>query len=164
MTHLGSVDFIDAVSASGGGSPTESLTSGAFAAYDGAVLLESMDGTVALGDMASITDFSFDRMGAGIDLVVQHQPFNPGPGGSYQFTSGVSQMFSFVAATTGQYGVGISCSDEICVGGSAFTVQVSGNTATVPEPATGGMLGVGLLGLAASRRRAPVPTRRRSAL
>jgi hypothetical protein len=183
LTTLSSVDFIDHVFASGGGSHTKSLTSGADdgwwvfaantgdtltitfsassgtsgapAAYDGAVMLESSDGVVAIGDMAGVTDFSFDRMGAGTDLVVQHPGFNPFPIGSYLFGSGSTQFITFVAAATGQYVIGVSCSNETCVGGSAVTVQLSGNTAQVPEPSTGLLLGVGLMlvGTPSVRRR-----------
>lgn len=180
LTTLSSVDFIDKVFATGGGSYTKSLTggpddgwsvfaanagdslsitfsattgtSGAPAAYDGAVLLESMDGIVAIGDMVGVTDFSFNRMGAGTDLVVQHPGFNPFPVGSYLFGSGSSQSISFTAAATGQYAIGVSCSDETCVNGSTFTVQLSGNTASVPEPATCALLGLGLAVFAAARR------------
>ena len=181
MTTLSSVDFIDKVYASGGGSYTKSLTSGADdgwsvfaanmgdtitvtfsattgtsaapAAYDGAVLREVTDGIVSVGDTAGITNFSFNRFGAGTDLVVQHAGFNPFPTGSYLFGSGSTQMISFNATTSGQYAIGVSCSDEVCVNGSTFTVQLSGNTAVVPEPATCALLGLGLVALAARRRR-----------
>lgn len=177
MTQLGSVDFIDHVFAAGGGSYTKSLTGGpddgwsvfaanlgdtitvtfsattgtsnAPAAYDGAALLEVNDGIVAVGDAANITDFSFNRMGAGTDLIVQHPGFNL-PGGSYLFGSGSSQSVTFTAAATGQYAIGVSCSDEMCVNGSTFTVQLSGNTASVPEPGIGALLGLGLAALAAA--------------
>jgi hypothetical protein len=177
LTQLGTVDFIDAVFASGGGSYTKSLTggpddgwsvfaansgdslsvtlsastgtSGAAAAYDGAVLLEVSDGVVAVGDAANISDFSINQLGSGTDLVVQHMGFNPGPGGSYQFTSSMSQTISFTAATTGQYAIGVSCSDETCVNGSTFTVQLSGNTATVPEPGALVLVATSALGLLA---------------
>jgi hypothetical protein len=180
MSTLSSVDFIDHVYASGGGSYTKSLTSGADdgwsvfaansgdtinvtlsatqgtsatpAAYDGAVLLEVTDGIVSTSDFATITDFSFDRMGSGTDLVVQHSGFNPFPIGSYLFGSGSTQMISFVAATTGQYAIGVTCSDELCIAGSTFTVQLSGNSAAVPEPGTGMLVGLGLLGLSVVRR------------
>jgi hypothetical protein len=181
MSTLSSVDFIDHVFASGGGSYTKSLTSGAddgwsvFAAnagdtinvtlsatpgtsatpasYDGAVLLEVNDGIVAVGDFALVTDFSFDRMGSGNDLVVQHSGFSSLPVGSYLFGSGNTQMISFVAASTGQYAIGVTCSDELCIGGSTFTAQLSGNTAAVPEPGTGLLLGLGLIALSVRNRR-----------
>lgn len=189
LTQLGNVDFIDATFASGGGSYTKSLTggpddgwsvfaaqagdnlsitlsastgtSGAFAAYDGAVLLEVNDGIVAVNDVANITNFSVSQLGAGTDLVVQHMGFNPGPGGSYQFTSTQSQMISFTATTTGQYAIGVSCSDEICVNGSTFTVQLSGNTAAVPEPSSALLTALGL-GLLATLRHAESSRRRTS--
>jgi hypothetical protein len=179
MSTLSSVDFIDHVFASGGGSYTKSLTSGADdgwsvfganagdtinvtlsatpgtsatpAAYDGAVLLEVTDGIVAMGDFALVTDFSFDRMGSGNDLVVQHSGFNPFPS-AYLFGSGSTQIISFVAATTGQYAIGVTCSDELCIAGSTFTAQLSGNTAAVPEPGTGLLVGLGLCALGAVRR------------
>lgn len=182
MTTLSSVDFIDAIFPSGGGSYTKSLTSGAddgwsvfaanvgdvvtvtfsatagtsgaFAAYDGAALFETTDGIVSIGDQVNVTDFSFNRFLAGTDLVIQHPGFNPDSTGSYQFDSSISRSVSFTAGSTGQYAVGVSCSDESCVNGSTFTVQVSGNTAAIPEPSTAALLGLGLLGIAAHRYRA----------
>jgi hypothetical protein len=182
-TTLGAVDFIDHVFGAGGGSYTKSLTggaddgwsvfaanagdtlsvtfsastgtSGAPAAYDGAVMLELSDGIVAVGDLAGITNFSFDRTGAGTDLVVQHPGFNPFPTGSYQFGSGSTQSVTFAAAATGQYAIGVSCTNESCVNGSTFTVQLSGNTAALPAPGAGSLLGLGLALLAGHRSRRP---------
>ncbi len=179
LTTLSHVDTIDITFGSGGGSYTKSLVFGAddgwsvFAAnsgdsinvilsatpgtsmapasYDAAVLLDVTDGVVTLGDFASITNFSINQFGSGMDLVIQHSGFNPTPGAPYLFGSGNTQTISFIAPVTGQYVVGVACTDEICIGGSAFTVQLSGNTAAVPEPTTAILFGLGLCVLAARR-------------
>ena len=84
--------------------------------------------------------------------MVQHSGFSTLPVGSYLFGSGNTQMISFVAASTGQYAIGVTCSDELCIGGSTFTAQLSGNTAAVPEPGTGLLIGLGLYALGSFRR------------
>ena len=79
-----------------------------------------------------------------------------GAGGS---SSGLDSFLSYTFASAGTYVVGVcdwgsGCSDTTIAAGSSYTLQVSlDQGVSVPEPAPLALLGFGLLGFAALRKR-----------
>lgn len=156
-THLHSIDAIDHTFPAGGGSYTGSVSSTTddawvvFGANAGdtldfsfrsiggsfmtaAVLLEVQNGIVEVGDAADIHDFNSDKTGFGTDLVVQHGPLIDGTCSGFYCFDTAGGSFSFEAAATGQYVIGVSSANESQA--TQFDVVMSGNTLTVPEAAT----------------------------
>jgi hypothetical protein len=167
---LGTVDAIDGTFASGGGSFSGSLSSGAdddwlvfggvagdniaitYSAngysLHGIVLFETENGVVELGDVANITNFNFGHLGDGTDFSMQTNfPTN-------FFSTPV--VLNLTLANTGEYAIALKAINDNFISSNIWTVQLTGNTGTagaIPEPAALTLLGMGLVGLGAARRR-----------
>jgi hypothetical protein len=73
----------------------------------------------------------------------------PGYGGGYS-----DPRFSFVAAMTGEYSIGVFQFNNRVIQNLAYTVQATGATGSVPLPGTLVLLGLGFAALGVSRRKA----------
>lgn len=175
-TNFGTIDAIDNVFGPGGGTFNGTLAPVAeddawiaFSAQagdvlnivfstqvnfmDAAMFREVTNGVVEAGDVANVTDFNFDRTGAGQDLVVQHGGF--GVGNNYVFGTSAGQTpetLNFNVSDSGEYVIGISLNNEDTSRAGNFTVQLN----IVPEPSTLALFsfsGLGLLGLDWHRRK-----------
>jgi hypothetical protein len=103
------------------------------------------NGIAEVGDIYTATgDFDGNTLqtGTGVDLIVQDM--NLRPCGDCYVSPGSD---TFNVTVSGQYVIGISPANDDSAFVGTTTIDLLGNTANVPEPATGFLLSIGFVGL-----------------
>lgn len=169
--YIGSIDAINATFGNGGGNWQGTLANGTDNAwivfnatagdnlnlqvsaggfYKNALLLtDAEDGNFSVGDSLNVGNFNVSHVGEGTDLRVLATI------GSLEFSD--TGVLAWVAQYTGQYAIAINAAnDDSYWAQGLMNVSVTGATVqgtTVPEPATLGLLGLGLAAIGFSRRK-----------
>ena len=108
------------------------------------VLFDDLNNSVDIGDEIDVSNFSISNVGLGTDLIILAQDNN----GGFDYNS----LINFNLTSTGQFAIGITSYNNKDVGD--YKLTLSGNSyATVPEPATLLLMGMGLVGFGVKRRK-----------
>jgi hypothetical protein len=174
---LGSIDAIDHTFISGGGIFGGNLSSGSdddwlvFAANLGDILTISVeidgnanfvllqdtgDGSFAVGDAVNVTNFNINQVGNGSPIEILSCV---APTWETFCETGATEALTWAALYTGQYGIGISVTNDDNAFAGDWAVNLAGNTLAVeavPVPAAVWLFGSALIGLIGFSKRKAV--------